>query len=276
MSSLRNSVQRRNHRERAQPKEREKWGILEKHKDYALRAKDFNEKKKRLRILREKAAARNPDEFSFAMMSTKSDGGRKIADRGNKALSMDVVKLLKTQDVGYIRTMLQVVRKERRRLEEEIVLEDDEVRVLREGDERKSRHTVFVGSEEEQKRFEAEEWFGTGGGEGLDRVWNRPRKGEAGEGRDMDEDMEEDTKAKRLSRREQEAKLQAEKDERILKKKRERAQEGRMAHLEAVKARERDLMIAEEELEKQRAKMNGTVGGINKSGVKFKVRERKR
>lgn len=32
MSSMRNAVQRRNHRERAQPLEREKWGILEKHK----------------------------------------------------------------------------------------------------------------------------------------------------------------------------------------------------------------------------------------------------
>jgi len=32
MSSMRNAVQRRNHRERAQPLEREKWGVLEKHK----------------------------------------------------------------------------------------------------------------------------------------------------------------------------------------------------------------------------------------------------
>ena len=29
---MRNVVQRRNHRERAQPRERQKWGILEKHK----------------------------------------------------------------------------------------------------------------------------------------------------------------------------------------------------------------------------------------------------
>ena len=209
------------------------------------------------------------------MMSTKSDGGRKVADRGNKALAMDVVKLLKTQDVGYVRTMLQVVRKERQRLEEEIVLQDNEVKVLKEGYEGKGRHTVFVGSEEEQKWFEAEEWFGTGTGEGLDRVWNRPRKGKTREEKGVYEDME-DVNMKKLSRREQEAKLQAEKDERILRKKRERAQEGRMVHLEAMKARERDLMIAEEELEKQRAKMNGTIGGVNKNGVKFKIRERKR
>ena len=29
---MRNAVQRRNHKERAQPREREKWGVLEKHK----------------------------------------------------------------------------------------------------------------------------------------------------------------------------------------------------------------------------------------------------
>ena len=29
---MRNAVQRRNHKERAQPLEREKWGVLEKHK----------------------------------------------------------------------------------------------------------------------------------------------------------------------------------------------------------------------------------------------------
>ncbi|MBC9703263.1 MAG: hypothetical protein H9W83_12295 [Leuconostoc sp.] len=32
MSSMRNAVQRRNHRERGQPEERAKWGLLEKHK----------------------------------------------------------------------------------------------------------------------------------------------------------------------------------------------------------------------------------------------------
>lgn len=33
MSSMRNAVQRRNHRERGQPEERaQKWGLLEKHK----------------------------------------------------------------------------------------------------------------------------------------------------------------------------------------------------------------------------------------------------
>ena len=43
-----------------------------------------------------------------------------------------------------------------------------------------------------------------------------------------------------------------------------------------VKKKERELAAAEEELEKQRAKMSNSVGGVNKNGVKFKIRERKR
>ncbi|KAK1635995.1 small-subunit processome [Colletotrichum phormii] len=132
MSSMRNAVQRRSHRERAQPLERQRFGLLEKHKDYSLRAKDYNKKKATIKSLREKAADRNEDEFYFGMLSRNSMGsrlkdGRKwsgtvAGDRGNKAMDMDTVRLLKTQDVGYIRTMRNVISKEVRRLEEQIVL----------------------------------------------------------------------------------------------------------------------------------------------------------
>lgn len=72
MSSLRNAVQRRNHKERGQLASRERLGLLEKKKDYTLRAKDFHFKEKRLKALREKAAQRNPDEFYFKMINTKT------------------------------------------------------------------------------------------------------------------------------------------------------------------------------------------------------------
>ncbi|KAF2677787.1 U3 small nucleolar RNA-associated protein 11 [Lentithecium fluviatile CBS 122367] len=276
MSSMRNAVQRRNHKERAQPEERAKWGLLEKRKDYKLRAADHREKKKRLKILKEKAQDRNPDEFSFGMMSSKVDAqGRKVGDRGNKALSMDVVKLLKTQDAGYIRTMLQMVRKEREELEQKIVLADEEVKVLRDGDKgKKGRHTVYVGGVEEQNDFDEESWFGTGG-EWPDRVWNRPRKATKSSEQPTEED-EEGVRPKKLSKKQQEAQEAVEREEKALMNKRARTQQRAAAHLAAVKARERDLMAAEEELEKQRAKMHNTVGGINKHGVKFKLRERKR
>ncbi|KAF7551656.1 hypothetical protein G7046_g7667 [Stylonectria norvegica] len=132
MSSMRNAVQRRPHRERAQPLERRRLGLLEKHKDYLLRAKDFNKKKATLKNLRDKASERNEDEFYFGMLSRKGPGsriqdgrrwsGKVEGDRGNKTLDLDTVRLLKTQDVGYVRTMRQVVAKEVARLEEQVVL----------------------------------------------------------------------------------------------------------------------------------------------------------
>lgn len=204
------------------------------------------------------------------MSSTVDKAGRKVTDRGNKSLDMDVVKLLKTQDAGYIRTLLQMVRSEREELEKRLVLEDEEVRVLRDGDnERKGRHTVYVGKKEDQDEFDDDEWFGKGA--------EMPGRGGGKEPQAEDDDVEEaQKKQKKTSKKQQEAKELALKQEKLFMSKRDRAQQRAAAHLEAVKARERALMAAEEELEIQRAKMNHTVGGTNKNGVKFKIRERKR
>jgi U3 small nucleolar RNA-associated protein 11 len=209
------------------------------------------------------------------MMSNKVDAqGRKIADRGNKPLNMDVVKLLKTQDSGYIRTMLQMVRKEREELEGKVVLADEDVQVLRDGDDsRKGKHTVYVGDAEEQGEFDEEEWFGVG----ADcPSWNRRRKSTETAQHGNEDEEEEDQPKKKVAKKQQEAQELAEKERRTLLSKRARTQERAAAHLDAVRARERNLMTAQEELELQRAKMNSTVGGTNKHGVKFKVRERKR
>ncbi|KAF2661978.1 U3 snoRNP-associated protein-like protein Utp11 [Lophiostoma macrostomum CBS 122681] len=261
MSSMRNAVQRRNHKERAQPLEREKWGLLEKRKDYKLRAADHKEKKKRLRILKQKASGRNPDEFSFAMMSSKVDSkGRKITERGNTSLSQGVVKLLKTQDIGYIRTMLQMVRKERKEFEQCIIVEEEGVQAIKDGErERRLDHTIFVDDEREQRKF-------------------RPGKSkkDAAATTESFEDEEIEGQPRKASKKQQEALLRAEQEQRALLRKRERAHEKAISQLEGIKARERDLMIVEDELEKQRAKMNNTIGGTNKNGVKFKIRERKK
>ncbi|KAF2808197.1 putative U3 small nucleolar RNA-associated protein Utp11 [Mytilinidion resinicola] len=275
MSSMRNAVQRRNHRERAQPEERAKWGLLEKSKDYKLRAQDFRMKKQKLRALKSKAADRNPDEFSFKMMSSKADNGRKLGDRGNKALSVDVVKLLKTQDIGYVRTMLQATRKEREKLEQEVVLGKNGVKTFNQVRAGKTgSHMVFVESAEEQKEFKPEEWSGTSM-EGLNKAWNRPRDFTMEQEQSDGEELGITSTAK-LPKKQQEIEAAKRKEERSSKKKRERAQDSRMSRLEALKARERDLKSVEDELETQRAKMAGTIGGVNKNGVKFKVRERKR
>ncbi|KAI0275054.1 small-subunit processome [Gloeopeniophorella convolvens] len=104
-SSLRNSLHRRNHKERSQLSHRQRLGILEKHKDYVLRARDYHSKQDRIQRLRQKAADRNKDEFYFRMNRERTEGGVHVQDRGNSSLPADMVKVLKTQDENYIRTM---------------------------------------------------------------------------------------------------------------------------------------------------------------------------
>ncbi|KLO20224.1 u3 small nucleolar RNA-associated protein 11 [Schizopora paradoxa] len=105
MSSIRNSLHRRTHKERSQLSHRSKLGILEKHKDYVLRARDFHSKQDRIRRLKQKASEKNKDEFHFGMVNQRTNEGIHIQDRGNVSMPIDMVKLLKTQDENYIRTM---------------------------------------------------------------------------------------------------------------------------------------------------------------------------
>ena len=78
-SALRNAVKRKTHKERSQPSERRRYGLLEKKKDYVLRAKDFHKKEDALNALKRKAAYRTPDEFYFAMQRAKTEDGVHVA-----------------------------------------------------------------------------------------------------------------------------------------------------------------------------------------------------
>ncbi|TIB92867.1 u3 small nucleolar RNA-associated protein 11 [Wallemia mellicola] len=99
---MRNAIRRRNHKERSQPLNRQKLGFLEKHKDYVKRARDYHSKQDRLKKLREKAELRNKDEFYFGMVGKKTQKGQHFQDRGNTPLPNDLIRVLKTQDTGYI------------------------------------------------------------------------------------------------------------------------------------------------------------------------------
>jgi hypothetical protein len=80
--SFTDSVHRRNHKERAQPAARKRLGLLEKHKDYVLRARDYKSKKNRLRNLQEKIALRNKDEFYWGMVKGKTKVGSLLVRGG--------------------------------------------------------------------------------------------------------------------------------------------------------------------------------------------------
>lgn len=102
-SSMANAVKRKTHKERSQPAGRQKYGLLEKHKDYVERAKNFHAKEKAIKTLKRKAEERNPDEFYFAMESARTKNG--VHDgrltEANK-YSQEQLALMKTQDVKYL------------------------------------------------------------------------------------------------------------------------------------------------------------------------------
>ncbi|KAJ4266047.1 hypothetical protein NW762_004020 [Fusarium torreyae] len=272
MSSMRNAVARRPHRERAQPLERRRLGLLEKHKDYSLRAKDFNKKKKQLKNLRDKAAERNEDEFYFGMMSRSGPGSRVQdgkrwtgtvdGDRGNKAMDVDTVRLLKTQDIGYIRTMRQVVAKEVARLEEQVVLtrgfdklDEDENEEDEDSDSefdfatapskpKAPRKIVFMDDEDQREETIQDH---------LDE--------------DDQDDADKTFEGFEDSKEQKDAEFERAKSLRRLRR-----------QLENARKKLKALTDAEGELEIQRAKMakTATSGGNTRKGKKIMVRTRKR
>lgn len=101
MSSFRNAIKRIEHKERSQPSDRKKFGLLEKHKDYIERSQDYKNKRSYVKSLKKKAAERNPDEFYFNMHRSKVENGiHKKKD--DKLIDTETAKLLKTQDMGYL------------------------------------------------------------------------------------------------------------------------------------------------------------------------------
>ncbi|KAJ2710260.1 hypothetical protein H4R19_003836 [Coemansia spiralis] len=167
VSSLRKFAPRREHKERGQLSSRKNLGHLEKHKDYVLRAKDYREKQRQLKRLRERAAARNPDEFYFNMERSQMKDGTHVEDR-RTALSVGVQRLLDTQNVTYVQMQRSVNRNKIDKLQGELHLADTV-----QGSHTGPRHTVFVDSEAEVQAFRPAEHFNTLP-EFVGRKHNRP------------------------------------------------------------------------------------------------------
>uniref|UniRef100_A0A5B7BR76 U3 small nucleolar RNA-associated protein 11 n=1 Tax=Davidia involucrata TaxID=16924 RepID=A0A5B7BR76_DAVIN len=142
MSSLRNAINRQAHKERAQPHSRKKFGLLEKHKDYVVRAQTYHKKEEALQKLKEKATFRNPDEFYFKMIKTKTvDGVHKLESQANKYTQEELL-LMKTQDIGYV---LQKVQSEKKKI-------DKLTAILHSLDNRpSSRHVYYAEDREDAK-----------------------------------------------------------------------------------------------------------------------------
>ena len=148
MSSFKNAAQaqRRTHRERSQPAHRKTFGLLEKHKDYVVRAKDFNKKKRIVKQLRTIADEKNPDEYYRGMIKSSIVEGKHTTVRDN-SLSAEALKLMKTQDANYLQVKLQAEKQKIAKLQN--VLHDTR-------HEKINTHTVFVDSDSEVETFDPE------------------------------------------------------------------------------------------------------------------------
>jgi U3 small nucleolar RNA-associated protein 11 len=142
----------------------------------------------------------------------------------SQILSQDAVRLFKTQDLGYVRTMRNKTSKE--------LLRKQVVGIQGEG-----KKIVYVDGEKEQLS-----------------------KAEGDEENEDKDASQEDLNAKRL------------------RKLKERQSEKFEARLELAERRLKTLTETEKALDLQRDKMakSPTVGGVNKQGIKFRIRERKR
>ncbi len=211
-------------------------------------------------------------QFYFKMLSGRNGPGTRLSrgkkwtgtvdgDRGNRAMDVDTVRLLKTQDMQYMRTVRNHAVKEVRTLEERAILATS----LSGGGERQEEYD----DDDEQERVQ---WrparpnkivFAYPGDDdnGENAEMHDADKGDLEGSRDGDSGAAEveDDEAPTTDR-------QAEKAARLRRK------------LHNAKKRLKALTDAERGLDMQRARMakTATVGGITKRGKTFKIRERKR
>lgn len=196
----------------------------------------------------------------------KSWSGTVQGDRGNKVLDMETSRLLKTQDMGYIRTMKQVATKEAAKLEEQIVMTRgmDRLNEEEEEDDDDDDFSGFDSDDEEPKRKPSKPkavrkilFFDDEGAQEdamEDHLELEERQADKKDGDDKDQDKSDQA-------------TEREKSLRRLKR-----------QLESARQKIKALTDAEEALEEQRAKMakTATSGGSTRRGKKIMVRTRKR
>ena len=223
-----------------------------------------------MKRLQEKAKDRNPDEFNFGMVGAKNSQqgkhGRGVGVSRDSAaargLSHDAIKLLKTQDQNYLRTVGERIRRQIERLEQDMQLQEGMNVAL----------GVKSKKKEEQEEDDDDDFDGFDDFDDLDfgaPVIPKPRKvvfaDDKGDQQSlqrlredddaMDEDQDED-KDKSSQARKTPKQLAAEKEAlreaRRARKIRKRVIEGRENKLAALRKQYAEIQKAEREVELDR------------------------
>lgn len=170
MSNFKNASKsnQKTHRERSQLSSRAHLGILEKKKDYKLRAQDYQRKQKTIKTLKRKALDKNPDEFYFKMVKTRLEDGVHQTEDETPTYTEDQLKLMTSQDIKYINYRRSLELKKIEKMKSRLHLLDAE-------DKPQNKHIIFTESRKEAKKFKPAEFFDTPE-ELMDRTYNRPKK----------------------------------------------------------------------------------------------------
>lgn len=118
-------INQKTHRERHQPDDRQKYGLLEKKKDYKVRARHHQERERVLKLLKKRAQNRNPDEFYFHMTKSVVVDGCHTEVREEDEHTDDQIKLMQTRDLKYINMRATMEKKKVDRLQSELHFLDE-------------------------------------------------------------------------------------------------------------------------------------------------------
>ncbi|XP_054637813.1 probable U3 small nucleolar RNA-associated protein 11 [Dunckerocampus dactyliophorus] len=167
MSSFRKALKsrQRNHHERSQPVFRKHLGLLEKKKDYKLRADNYHKKQNTLTALKKKALEKNPDEFYHNMVSSQmKDGVHTFKE--DAAVTEEQKKVMRTQDIQYVEMKRVAEARKIERMKASLHLLEADGR-------QKNQHIFFVDSKKEVQSFNLAHRLNTNP-ELVYRVYNRP------------------------------------------------------------------------------------------------------
>lgn len=136
------------HRERHQPESRKHLGILEKKKDYKVRAKHYNEQRESIKFFKRVALDKNPNEFYHHMVNSKlKNGVHHEKAKPDEELTEDQLKLMRIQDTRYIDMKHQIEKRKVHRMQSHLHMIDA-------ANEIKNTHKFFADDQSELKNFD--------------------------------------------------------------------------------------------------------------------------